>query len=83
MIDLTPAAATTAKAEGIFAGQQAGTTAFASPAAGAAENHAVLWSGNASSFVDMGLGSIYGAGDGQQVGVANGMAALWMGSARA
>src|SRR5690349_605364 len=81
MIDLTPHGATTAKIAAISAGQQAGTAAFASPTAGTAENHAGLWSGDASSFVDMGLGSVYGAADGQQVGVVNGMAALWTGSA--
>ena len=82
MIDLTPAGAATAKLTGFSAaGQQAGTAGFVSAATGLKDDHAVLWSGSSSSFVDMGLGSIYGAADGQQVGVANGYAALWTGAA--
>lgn len=81
MIDLTPAGATAAKIAAISADQQAGTASFVAPTTGAAENHAILWSGSSSSFLDLGLGSVYGAADGQQVGVANGLAALWTGSA--
>ncbi|MDQ3818796.1 MAG: hypothetical protein M3362_14110 [Acidobacteriota bacterium] len=82
MVDLTPAGATTAQATGISATGQVGYAGFPSPTSpGVIENHAMLWFGNAASMADLGVGAIYEAADGQQVGTAFNHAALWSGSA--
>jgi hypothetical protein len=82
MIDLTPAGATTATAVGLSGARQLGTVGLPSDAApGTFENHAVLWSGDANAFTDLGPGTAYGVGDGQQVGSTSfGYAALWTGT---
>jgi hypothetical protein len=82
MIDLTPAGATTATAVGISGAQQFGTVGFPSAVTpGTIENHAVLWSGGADGFTDLGVGTASGIGDGQQVGYSSfNHAALWSGT---
>src|SRR6201989_2982605 len=81
MIDLTPVGAANATAAGISGAQQFGTAGFPSNVTpGTVENHAVLWSGGADAFTDLGLGTAYGVGDGQQVGIAFNHAALWSGT---
>ena len=81
MIDLTPADALTATAVGLSGAQQFGTVGFPSAAApGTTESHAVIWSGVAETFTDLGVGTAYGVGDGQQVGVTFNHAALWSGT---
>ena len=80
MIDLTPAGATTSSAAAMSSTQQGGSAGFLS-AAGLAETHAIVWSGDANSYVDLGVGSINGMSDVQQVGASNNHAALWNGSA--
>jgi hypothetical protein len=82
MIDLTPAGATTATASGTNGAQQVGSAGFPVPASpGQTETHAVLWSGGAGAFTDLGVGTANAVGDGQQVGVAFNHAALWSGTA--
>lgn len=82
MIDLTPAGALTATAVGVAGAQQFGNAGFPSAAApGTTENHAVLWSGGANGFTDLGLGTATAVADGQQVGFsAFGDAVLWTGT---
>lgn len=82
MIDLTPAGATTATAVGLSGARQFGNAGFPSNVTpGTVENHAVLWSGDANDFTDLGVGTATAAGDGQQVGFdAFGQAALWTGT---
>jgi hypothetical protein len=82
MIDLTPAGATTATAVGLSGVQQFGNAGFPSAVTpGTIENHAVLWSGDADGFTDLGVGTATAVGDGQQVGFdAFGQAALWTGT---
>jgi hypothetical protein len=82
MIDLTPAGATNATAVGLSGAQQFGNAGFPSAAApGTIENHAVLWSGGADAFTDLGVGTANGVGDGQQVGYSSfNHAALWSGT---
>jgi hypothetical protein len=82
MIDLTPTGATTATAVGLSGAQQFGNVGFPSATApGTTENHAVLWSGDANGFTDLGVGTATAVGDGQQVGFdAFGQAALWTGT---
>ena len=76
MIDLTPAGATSAAATAIANGQQVGSVGLGQPAV----NHAFIWNGDASSTVDLGVGSAVAIGSGQQVGTVNGRAALWSGT---
>ena len=81
MIDLTPAGATTATAVGLSGAQQFGSVGFPSTVTpGTVESHAVLWSGGADGFTDLGVGTAYGVGDGQQVGAVFSQAALWSGT---
>jgi hypothetical protein len=81
LIDLTPAGATGATAVGLSGAQQFGNATFPSPVTpGTLESHAVLWSGAADGFTDLGAGTAYGIGDGQQVGTAFNQAALWSGT---
>lgn len=82
MIDLTPAGATTATAVGLSGAQQFGNAGFPSGVTpGTTENHAVLWSGDANGFTDLGVGTATAVGDGQQVGFTSfGYAALWSGT---
>ena len=81
MIDLTPAGATTATAVGLSGARQFGNAGFPSNVApGTIENHAVLWTGGPDGFTDLGVGTAYGVGDGQQVGLAFNHAALWSGT---
>lgn len=82
MIDLTPAGATSATAVGLSGAQQLGTVGFPSTVTpGTTDNHAVLWSGGADGFTDLGLGTAGGVGDGQQVGYSSfNHAALWSGT---
>src|SRR5215212_12159868 len=69
MIDLTPTGATTATAVGLSGAQQFGNAGFPSATApGTTENHAVLFSGGANGFTDLGVGTATAVGDGQQVG---------------
>jgi len=82
MIDLTPTGAATATAVGLSGAQQFGNAAFPSNVTpGTTENHAVLWSGDANGFTDLGVGTAYGSGGGQQVGYTSfSHAALWSGT---
>jgi hypothetical protein len=82
MIDLTPAGATNATAVGLSGAQQFGNAGFPSNVTpGTIENHAVLWSGGADAFTDLGVGTANGVGDGQQVGYSSfNHAALWSGT---
>ncbi|MBV8859269.1 MAG: hypothetical protein JOZ02_20215 [Acidobacteria bacterium] len=82
MIDLTPAGATGATAVGLSGAQQFGNANFPSPTApGTLESHAVLWSGAADGFTDLGAGTATAVGGGQQVGFdAFGQATLWTGT---
>ncbi|HJQ34080.1 MAG TPA: hypothetical protein VJ866_18015 [Pyrinomonadaceae bacterium] len=81
MVDLTPTGATTATAVGLSGAQQLGTAGLPSNVTpGTFESHAVLWSGDANSFTDLGAGTAYGVADGQQVGMAFNHAALWSGT---
>jgi len=80
MIDLTPAGSTTASVAGISGGQQVGSAGF-SPAPGQPlDTHAMLWSGDAGSAIDLGVGTASAVSNGQQAGSANGHAALWNGT---
>ena len=80
-LGLSPTARSTAGAK-IGNGQQVGYSFMNSPV------HALLWSGSASTVVDLHPSSLpagstsaaYGVGGGQQVGFANSRAALWFGS---
>ena len=68
MIDLTPAGAANATAVGLSGAQQLGNAGFPSAVTpGTIENHAVLWSGGADGFTDLGAGTATAVGDGQQV----------------
>jgi hypothetical protein len=82
MIDLTPTGATTATAVGLSGAQQFGNAGFpSSDTPGTTENHAVLWTGDANTFTDLGVGTATAVGDGQQVGFTSfGYAALWTGT---
>jgi hypothetical protein len=81
VIDLTPAGSTTSSAAGVSGAQQVGSAGFAAAAGQPAVSHALLWNGSASGAIDLGTGTAAAVSDGQQVGDANGRAALWMGSA--
>jgi hypothetical protein len=83
VIDLTPPGSVTSTAAGVSGTQQVGSAGFtAATAAGqSVVNHAVVWNGSASRFVDLGVGAALGADAGKQVGNANGHAALWSGTA--
>src|SRR5947209_11974481 len=80
MIDLTPAGATTSTTSGTSGAQQVGSASFPVPASpGQTETHALLWSCTAGAFTDLGPGTAYAVGDGQQAGIAFNHAALWSG----
>src|ERR1044071_2685987 len=82
MIDLTPTGAANASAVGVNGAQQFDNVGFPSNVTpGAIENHAVIWSGGAGGFTDLGVGNASAVADGQQVGSSSfGYAALWSGT---
>jgi hypothetical protein len=83
VVDLTPPGSVTSSAAGVSGTQQVGSAGFtsANAAVQSVVSHAAVWNGSASRFVDLGAGAALGAGDGKQVGNANGHAALWSGTA--
>jgi hypothetical protein len=82
VVDLTPPGSATSSAAAASGTQQVGSAGFKATTAGQpVVNHALIWNGSASRFVDLGVGAALGAHGGQQVGNANDHAALWSGTA--
>src|SRR5438132_10244406 len=83
MIDLTPAGSATASIAGLSATQQVGSAGFVTNTATGPSvvNHAMVWSGDAGSAIDLGVGAALAISNGQQAGSANTHAALWNGTA--
>ncbi len=83
MIDLTPAGAAGASVAGTSGIQQVGSAGFVTdtPTGPSVVNHAMTWTGDAGSAIDLGVGAAAAISNGQQAGSANTHAALWNGTA--
>jgi hypothetical protein len=83
MIDLTPAGSAGASIAGTSGTQQVGSAGLVTdtPTGPSVVNHAMVWSGDAGSRIDLGVGTAMALSNGQQAGTANTHAALWNGTA--
>jgi hypothetical protein len=83
MIDLTPDGSAGASIAGTSGAQQVGSAGFVTdtPTGPSVVNHAMVWSGDAGSAIDLGVGTAMSISNGQQAGSVNTHAALWNGTA--